>query len=37
LYTYSAPGLYEKLGWEAINKEDYQGRKVVIMQTALLD
>ena len=37
LYTHSASGLYEKLGWEAINKEDYQGREVVIMRTALLD
>ena len=37
LYTYSAPGLYEKLGWEAIKKEDYQGQQVVIMHTTLLD
>ena len=32
LYTRSAPGLYERLGWTAVTTEHYEGRNVTIMQ-----
>lgn len=35
LYTNSAQGLYEKLGWQEIEREPYRGREVVIMQKDL--
>lgn len=35
LYTNSAQGLYEKLGWEEIEREAYRGREVVIMEKKL--
>lgn len=35
LYTNSAQALYEKLGWEEIEREPYRGREVVIMQKRL--
>ena len=35
LYTNSAQGLYEKLGWEQIEREPYRGREVVIMSKIL--
>jgi GNAT superfamily N-acetyltransferase len=31
LYTRSARGLYEKLGWHAIEDDEYEGRPVTIM------
>ena len=31
LYTRSAQGLYERLGWQAIEEDDYQARPVTIM------
>jgi GNAT superfamily N-acetyltransferase len=31
LYTRSAQGLYEKLGWQAVEEDDYQGGPVTIM------
>jgi GNAT superfamily N-acetyltransferase len=35
LYTNTAQGLYEKLGWSEIEREPYRGREVVIMQKDL--
>jgi GNAT superfamily N-acetyltransferase len=35
LYTNSAQGLYEKLGWVEIEREQYRGREVVIMEKQL--
>ena len=32
LYTRSAWGLYERLGWTAVSTTDYEGRNVTIMQ-----
>lgn len=32
LYTRSALGLYERLGWTAVTTEHYEGRNVTIMQ-----
>ena len=31
LYTNSAQGLYARLGWKEIEREEYRGREVVIM------
>jgi GNAT superfamily N-acetyltransferase len=31
LYTRSARGLYERLGWQTIEEDDYEGRVVTIM------
>ena len=31
LYTHSARGLYEKLGWSVIGHEDYEGKIVTLM------
>lgn len=31
LYTRSARGLYEKLGWQTLFEEDYEGRSVAVM------
>ena len=35
LYTASAQGLYEKLGWSHIVEDDYDGRRVDIMSIAI--
>lgn len=35
LYTRSAEGLYERLGWVVISREDYQGREVALMAKEL--
>jgi predicted N-acetyltransferase YhbS len=35
LWTYSAEGLYLKLGWRAIEHADYCGQRIVIMEYAL--
>jgi N-acetylglutamate synthase-like GNAT family acetyltransferase len=31
LYTKTAQGLYEKLGWQSIAKENYEGEEITIM------
>lgn len=35
LYTYTARGLYEQLGWYAIGEEAYEGHQVTLMQCDL--
>jgi GNAT superfamily N-acetyltransferase len=36
LYTNTAQGLYERLGWKEIEREHYRGREVVIMGKNLI-
>ena len=36
LYTNSAQGLYEQLGWQEIEREAYRGREVIIMSKIIL-
>ncbi len=35
LWTYSAEALYLKLGWRTIERTDYCGQRIVIMEYAL--
>jgi N-acetylglutamate synthase-like GNAT family acetyltransferase len=35
LYTNTARGLYERLGWHLIEEDEYEGARVTIMSVAL--
>jgi GNAT superfamily N-acetyltransferase len=37
LYTWSAEGLYAKLGWHPVERLEHNGREVVVMNKNLLD
>ena len=37
LFTWSAEGLYAKLGWRAVERLEQNGREVVVMNRSLLD
>jgi N-acetylglutamate synthase-like GNAT family acetyltransferase len=35
LWTYSAEKLYDKLGWQVVERTNYFGKEVVVMQVDL--